>query len=33
KEVVQWGGDVSHLVPTPVLTALQGKVSHSPTAL
>jgi pantetheine-phosphate adenylyltransferase len=33
KEVVQWGGDVSHLVPAPVLTALQGKAVCSRTAL
>src|SRR2546421_2843820 len=29
KEVVQWGGDVSHLVPAPVLAALRGKVSRT----
>ncbi|PWI44272.1 pantetheine-phosphate adenylyltransferase [Streptomyces sp. ICBB 8177] len=29
KEVAQWGGDVSHLVPEPVLTALRAKLDRS----
>jgi pantetheine-phosphate adenylyltransferase len=26
KEVAQWGGDISHLVPAPVLDALTPKL-------
>jgi pantetheine-phosphate adenylyltransferase len=28
KEVATWGGDVSHLVPEPVLAALRGKLAR-----
>jgi pantetheine-phosphate adenylyltransferase len=28
KEVAQWGGDISHLVPGPVLGALNAKLKQ-----
>jgi pantetheine-phosphate adenylyltransferase len=28
KEVAHWGGDVSHLVPSPVLSAIRAKVAR-----
>jgi pantetheine-phosphate adenylyltransferase len=29
KEVAQWGGDISHLVPEVVLEALKGRLGKS----